>query len=288
MSLLDERTDAGPARRPQSQEDLEISVGALRAKVRQLLTATAEISRFGISAFKTFPDLRHYGSEVLRQSAALILSSALVIWLMMFVIGLQCGVEANYTLKQLGAPLYSGIFAAFCGLRELSPYMWGYILAAKVGCGLVAEIGSMRISDEIDAMEVMGVDSKTYLVGTRVAAAMIAMPFLFIVGLGFNYLSMYLVLVQQFGEVSSGGYDYIFWLYQNPLDLLYVLSKIMATGVVIVIVGCYYGFNARGGPVGVGKATATSMMVNMVLIHVVGVLATQLFWGLSPNAPIAN
>jgi phospholipid/cholesterol/gamma-HCH transport system permease protein len=166
--------------------------------------------------------------------------------------------------------------------------MWGYILAAKVGCGLVAEIGSMRISEEIDAMEVMGVRSRSYLVATRVIAAWIAMPFLYVVGLGAMYLAEYLVVVVQLGGVSEGGYSLIFWLFQNPLDFAYSLTKVMLMGTVIVFVGCYYGFTASGGPVGVGMATAKSMMVNMVLIHVVGVLGSQLFWGLSPNAPIAN
>jgi len=76
------------------------------------------------------------------------------------------------------------VFTSYCGLREMAPYMWAYILAAKVGCGLVAELGSMRIAEEIDAMEVMGVDSMVYLVGARIVAAWLAMPFLFLVGLG--------------------------------------------------------------------------------------------------------
>jgi phospholipid/cholesterol/gamma-HCH transport system permease protein len=290
VTLLDQtpRQTPAPRRAPQSVPDLELTPGVVVGQVRHFAEMTAEITRFGLSIGRRVPELRQYPSEVVRQTAVLVLSSGLIIWLMLFVIGAQCGIEGNYVLKQIGAPLYSGIFTAWCAIREMAPYMWGYILAAKVGCGLVAELGSMRISDEIDAMEVMGVDSKTYLVASRLVAALLAMPFLYIVGLGVMYTAEYLVVVVQFGEVSPGGYDFIFWLYQNPLDLLYSLTKVMAMGVVIVVVGCYYGYNARGGPIGVGKATATSMMVNMVLIHVIGVLGTMLFWGLSPNAPIAN
>jgi phospholipid/cholesterol/gamma-HCH transport system permease protein len=102
------------------------------------------------------------------------------------------------------------------------------------------------------------------------------------------YIAEYLTVVVQLGGVSSGGYSFIFWLYQNPLDFLYSMAKVMSMGTVIIFVGCYYGYNASGGPVGVGRNTAKSMMLNMVLIHVVGVLGTQLFWGLAPNAPIAN
>ncbi|MDT7587448.1 MAG: phospholipid/cholesterol/gamma-HCH transport system permease protein [Pseudonocardiales bacterium] len=112
------------------------------------------------------------------------LTSGLIIWVMQGVIGFECGLEASYTLKQIGAPIYSGVFNAWCSLREMSPYMWGYIFAAKVGCGLVAEIGSMRIADEIDAMEVMGIKSRSYLVGTRVLAVWISIPFLYPVGVG--------------------------------------------------------------------------------------------------------
>lgn len=261
---------------------------ALGKSVQNGFITAGDIVRFSRETISSFRDVRHYSSEVLHQAGILILSSGLIIWAMQGVMGTICGLEASYTLKQIGAPLYSGIFNAYCGLREMSPYMWGYIFAAKVGCGLVAELGSMRISDEIDALEVMGIKSKAYLVGTRILAAWIAIPFLYTVGLAIMYITMYLVTVVQLGGVSSGGYLYIFWLYQNPLDFLFSQIKVLSYGTTIVFVGCYFGFNASGGPVGVGKATAKSMMINMVLIHVLGVLTTQLFWGLSPNAPIAN
>lgn len=276
---------------PNTTEDDRGGVPFLSSGINQVrsgLETTGEIVRFSASTILSIRDVRLYSTEVLHQAGALILSSGLIIWVMQGVIGSQCALEGSYTLRQIGAPLYSAIFNSYCGLREMSPYMWGYIFAAKVGCGLVAELGSMRISDEIDALEVMGIKSKAYLVGTRVLAAWIAIPFLYTVGLAFMYVTMYLVTVVQLGGVSPGGYTYIFWLYQNPLDFIYSEIKVMSFGTTIVFVGCYFGFNARGGPIGVGLATAKSMMINMVLIHVLGVLGTQLFWGLSPNAPIAN
>jgi phospholipid/cholesterol/gamma-HCH transport system permease protein len=256
--------------------------------VLKSLAGVGEIARFAGQVVRELPEVRKHSTEVLHQAGVLILSSGLIIWVMQAVMGYECGLEASYTLKQIGAPIYSGVFNAWCGLREMAPYMWGYIFAAKVGCGLVAELGSMRIADEIDALEVMGIHSRSYLVGTRVLAVWIAMPFLYTVGLGIMYFAEYLITVVNLGGVSPGGYLYIFWLYQNPLDFLYSMCKIMTMGTVICFVGCYYGFTATGGSVGVGKNTAKSMMLNMVLIHIVGVLGTQLFWGLSPNAPIAN
>ncbi|MCF7550732.1 ABC transporter permease [Pseudonocardia sp. WMMC193] len=277
----------GPEQPPETTPS-HVEVGFGADKVKESFTTGGQIAKFSASIVRNLGDVRHYATEVFHQSGILILSSGLIIWVMQFVIGYQCGLEANYTLKQIGAPLYSGIFTAWCAIREMGPYMWGYIFAAKVGCGLVAELGSMRISDEIDAMEVMGVRSRSYLVGTRIIAAWVAMPFLYTVGLGIMYVAEYLTVVVQLGGVSPGGYSFVFWLYQNPLDFLYSLIKVMSMGTVIIFVGCYYGYNASGGPVGVGRNTAKSMMLNMVLIHVVGVLGTQLFWGLAPNAPIAN
>lgn len=262
--------------------------GTLVDKAKGVLETAGDITHFSFEAIRAIPKLRLYPSEVFRQAAILIVSSGFIVWLMEFVIGLQCGLEGNYTLKQIGAPVYSAIFSAWCAIREMAPYMWGYILAAKVGCGLVAEIGSMRISEEIDALEVIGVRPMAYIVASRVVGAWIALPFLYVIGLGIMYFAEWLVVVKQLGEVSNGGYLNLFWLFQNPTDFFYSLLKIMAMGTAIVFVGCYYGYKARGGPVGVGWNTAKSMMLNMVLVHVIGMFGTQLFWGLSPNAPIAN
>jgi phospholipid/cholesterol/gamma-HCH transport system permease protein len=230
---------------------------------------------------------RFFG-EALRQAGVLIVGSTIVIWSLCFIIGLQCGIEGSYLNRSIGAPAYAGVFAAWCDLRELVPYAFGYMLAAKIGTGLVAEIGAMRITDEIDALEVMGISSMTFLCATRLLAAMMVLPFMYLAAVGAGFLASYLAVVQQIGEVSSGGFFLIFWMFQNPPDLLYSLIKGMAMAIVIVIVGCYYGYTASGGPVGVGTATAKSMVLNTVAIHLVGMLGTQVFWGFNPNAPIGG
>lgn len=287
MTTTPERPRADRPSAPTPQ-DSEISLSSAAASVRAALTTGGEILRFSWQVTRSLPEVRVHWTEVVRQAAILVLSSALIIWAMQFVMGTMCGTEAIYTLKQVGAPIYSGIFNAWCAVRELVPYMWGYILAAKIGCGLVAEIGSMRIAEEVDALEVMGVDSRSYLVGTRVVAAWLSMPFLYAVSLGMMSLGEILVTVYYVGGVSPGGHMYIFWLYQNPLDFLFSMVKGMTMGTAIVFVACYYGYTVRGGSVEVGKNTARSMVLNMVLIHMIGALGTQLFWGLSPNAPIGN
>jgi phospholipid/cholesterol/gamma-HCH transport system permease protein len=231
--------------------------------------------------------LRFFG-ETLRQAGILILSSTIVIWGLIFIIGLQCGIEGAYFNRSVGSPAYAGVFAAWCDLRELVPYAFGYMMAAKVGTGIVAELGSMRISDEIDALEVMGIDSMLFLCATRLLAAWMVLPFMYIAAVGAGFFASYLAVVQQIGEVSSGGFFLVFWMFQNPPDLLYSVIKGMLMATVIVLVGCYYGYNAGGGPVGVGTATAKSMVLNIVLVHLIGMLGTQLFWGANPRAPIGG
>jgi len=247
--------------------------------VRFCGTVVGEV--FGLRVFRFF-------GEALRQAGLLILTSTLVIWGLIFIIGLQCGIEGAYFNRAVGSPAYAGVFAAWCDLRELVPYAFGYMMAAKVGTGIVAELGSMRISDEIDALEVMGISSMTFLCATRLLAAWLVLPFMYLAGIGAGFFASYLAVVQQIGEVSSGGYFLIFWMFQNPPDLLYSVIKGMAMATLIVLVGCYYGYNASGGPVGVGTATAKSMVLNIVLVHLVGMLGTQLFWGANPRAPIGG
>jgi phospholipid/cholesterol/gamma-HCH transport system permease protein len=157
-----------------------------------------------------------------------------------------------------------------------------------VGTGIVAELGSMRISDEIDALEVMGIDSMLFLCATRLLAAWMVLPFMYIAGVGAGFFASYLAVVQQIGEVSSGGFFLVFWQFQNPPDLLYSVIKGMTMATAIVLVGCYYGYTASGGPVGVGTATAKSMVLNIVLVHLIGMVFTQLFWGANPRAPIGG
>ncbi len=236
---------------------------------------------YGLRVFRFF-------GESLRQAGILIISSTIVIWGLVFIIGLECGIEGAYFTRSTGAPGYSGLFTAWCDLRELVPYAFGYMMAAKVGTGIVAELGSMRISDEIDALEVMGISSMTFLCASRLLAAWMVLPFMYLAAIGSGFLASYLAVVQQIGEVSSGGYFLTFWMFQNPPDLLYSVIKAMFMATIIVLVACYYGYNAGGGPVGVGTATAKSMVMNIVLVHLIGMLGTQLFWGANPRAPIGG
>jgi phospholipid/cholesterol/gamma-HCH transport system permease protein len=265
-------------------------MNALLALPREWLGETGELAGFAGRVVRDVYSLRvvRFLGESLRQAGILIVSSTLIIWSLMFLIGLQCGTVGAYFTEAQGAPSYAGVFSAWCGLREFIPYAFGYMMAAKVGTGIVAEIGAMRIADEIDALEVMGVDSLTFLCATRLLAAWLVLPFVYVAGIGGAFLASYLAVVQQVGSVSSGGYLLIFWQFQNPPDFIYSTIKAMFMATAIVLVGCYYGYHAGGGPVGVGTATAKSMVLNLVLVHVIGMLGTQVFWDSNPRAPIGG
>lgn len=262
----------------------------VRSKLEQWIEDFGRVVKFGTEVTVDIFNGRvmAFFGETLRQAGVLIIGSAVVIWTLMFFIGLQCGIEGAYSLRAFGAPAYAGVFTAWCDLREMVPYAFGYMMCAKVGTGIVAELGSMRINDEIDALEVMGIDSVLFLGSTRLLAAWLVLPFLYVTGVAGAFAASYLAVVQQVGDVSAGSYSLIFWLFQNPPDLLFSLIKAMTMATVIVIIGCYYGYNVTGGPVGVGTSTAKSMVANIVVVHLVGMMGTVFFWGANPRAPIGG
>jgi len=229
-----------------------------------------------------------FTGEVLRQAGILILGSVFIILLLVFILGLQCGIEGAYGSQAVGSPSFAGAFTALCDLREVTPYAFGYMMAAKVGTGFVAELGSMRISEEIDALEVMGFDSMLYLCSTRLLGMWLVLPFVYIAAVAAGFFASYVAVVVQIGKVSAGGYFQIFWQFQDPIDLLYSSIKAMAMATFVVLVGCYYGYTASGGPAGVGAATARSMVVNIIGIHAIGLVGTQLFWGGNARSPIGG
>jgi phospholipid/cholesterol/gamma-HCH transport system permease protein len=262
--------------------------GNTTGTVGHVIGEAGEIAAFTGGLLVALPKTWRYSAEILRQAGIIIVGSALVIFFMEFLVGLMCATEADYVLRGYGATAYTGVFTAWCGVRELAPSMFGYIVAAKIGCGLVAEIGSMKINDEIDAMATMGISPVSYIAATRLIAAWLTFPVIFIIGLGFHIMADYFVIVVQIHEVSLGGWELLQWSVLHPIDILEAEIKIMVSGTLIVVVGMYYGFRAKGGPAGVGTATARSMILNLVLVNISGAVLTTLFWGTTPNAPLGG
>jgi len=270
----------------------EAVVGKRRPVVAILLgdrgLAFGEASNFFWRVTRGVLRVRPYFVEVVRQATILAQGSVIIVLALVLSYGLVTGIESSYAARLVGAPSLAALGPAIGGLRELTPYAFGYMMAAKVGTGIVAELGAMRISEEIDALEVMGINSVTFLCATRLLAAWIVLPFMYLTAIGVGYLASYIAVVKQIGYVSAGGYLLIFWQFQNAPDFLYSVIKGMFMATAIVLVACYYGYNASGGPVGVGTATAKSMVLNLILVNLIGMLGTQVFWGANPRAPIGG
>ncbi len=258
--------------------------------MRELFVPFGDLVRFSLRVMRGIFSGRvlRFSGETIRQAGILITGSVLIVLGLVFILGLQCGIEGAYGSRAVGASSTVGAFTALCDLREVTPYAFGYMMAAKVGTGIVAELGSMRISDEIDALEVLGIESMVFLCATRLLAMWLVLPFVYLAAVAVGFLGSYVAVVEQIGEVSAGGYFQIFWQFQDPIDLAYSAIKGMGMAVFVVLVGLYYGYNAGGGPVGVGTATAKSMVANILGIHVIGLLGTQLFWGDNARAPIGG
>ena len=160
-------------------------------------------------------------------------------------------------------------------------------LSATVGCGFTAQLGAMRISEEIDALEVMAVPSLPFLVTTRLIAGFIAVIPLYVIGLLSSYLSTRTIATAYYGQ-STGTYDHYFRLFLPPVDILWSFGKVLVFAVVIVMTHCYYGYTAKGGPAGVGIAVGRAVRTAIVAINVVDFFLSLAIWGSTTNVRIAG
>src|SRR4051795_9714769 len=188
-------------------------------------------------------------SDITIGAGALIVGGGMifVIFSMSFFTGTEVGLQGFKGLQQIGAEAFTGLVGSFANTREVTPLIAGVAFAAQVGAGFTAELGAMRISDEIDALEVMSVPSKPYLIATRVTAALIAIVPLYLISLFASFFATKLVSTKFFG-LSPGVYDYYFRLYLPFQDVVYSVIKAMCFAIVVALIHCYYGYNASGGP----------------------------------------
>ena len=260
------------------------------AGVRSSVETLGNVVNFAGGAIAHIPSSTRYMREVWWYAAFLAIGSTPIALVLTYFTGSECSIEAYYSLSQIGAQSLAGVFNAICDTREITPLFFGFAIGAKVGCGLVAELGTMRVNEEIDALEVMGIPSKIYLVSTRMLACFIVLPFMYILALGVSYLGSYVVQMVQVpsGTISSGVYSDYFFRFLNIQDLFFSMIKAVVFAFLIVCVAVYYGYNVTGGAVGIGKAVAKTMAVALVVTVVVNALLTQIFWGTNPNLPIAT
>jgi len=195
-----------------------------------------------------------------------------------FFTGTEVGLEGFTGLSQIGAEAFTGVISSLANTREITPLVAGVALAAQVGAGFTAQLGAMRISEEIDALEVMGVNSIVYLVATRVWAALIAMIPLYLAALFASYLATELIVTKFFG-LSTGTYQHYFQLFLPPIDVLYSFLKAMVFAVAVTLIHCYYGYNATGGPAGVGVAAGRAIRLSIIVVVLLNLLLSLVLFG---------
>jgi phospholipid/cholesterol/gamma-HCH transport system permease protein len=259
---------------------------AALSRVRGWTRTLGEIVQFAFVSVIQIPQSLRYIREVWWYAAFIAIGSTPVALILTTATGAECSVEAYYSLSQIGALTLTGVFNAICDTREITPLFFGFAIGAKVGCGLVAELGTMRVNEEIDALEIMSMPTRVYLVSVRMLACFIVLPFMYLLSLAMSYLGSYLVQHFQIRQVSDGVYFDYFWRFLNTQDLLFSMTKAVVFAILIVSVALYYGYNVTGGAVGIGRAVAKTMATALVMVVVVNAVLTQVFWGNNPNLPI--
>jgi phospholipid/cholesterol/gamma-HCH transport system permease protein len=263
--------------------------GALDDLGRQML--------FYIRVIKSVPrTIMNYGKEILRLLAEVALGSGSlaiiggtigVITAMCFFTGTAVGIQGYAALDQLGTAALTGFISAYFNTREIAPIVAGIALAATVGCGFTAQLGAMRISEEVDALETMAIPSLPFLVTTRVIAGLIAVVPLYIVGLLASYFATRLTVTQLNGQ-SPGTYDHYFNTFLPPGDVLWSFAKVLIFAIVVILIHCYYGYYASGGPAGVGVAVGLAVRTSIVAINIVDLLASMAIWGTNVTVRLAG
>jgi phospholipid/cholesterol/gamma-HCH transport system permease protein len=261
------------------------SLGALGAHLRFYVAALGDIP----FALRRRSEIMRHVSDITIGAGALIAGAgtAGVIFFMAFFTGTQVGLEGFKGLQLIGAEAFTGFVSAFANTREITPLIAGITLAAQVGAGFTAELGAMRISEEIDATEVIAVRPIPYLVSTRIVGAFIAVVPLYLISLFASYFATRVMVVNYLG-LSGGTYGHYFTLFLPAADVIYSLAKALIFAVVVVLIHCYYGYYASGGPAGVGVAVGRAIRTSIVAINIVNLLMSAIFWGTGETVRIAG
>ena len=253
-------------------------------------------ARFYGRAIKAMPRALRYRplildliSDITIGVGAIILGAGMffVIFSMSFFTGTQVGLEGFQGLQQIGAEAFVGLVSSWANTREITPLIAGIALAAQVGAGYTAQLGAARISEEIDALEVMAIPSLIYMVATRIWAALLTMIPLYLAALFSSYMATQ-AIVTKFFELSSGTYTHYFQLFLPAIDIFYSLIKAMCFAVVVTLIHCYYGYNASGGPAGVGVATGKAIRMSIVVVVILNLFLSLLMWGGGDTVSIAG
>jgi phospholipid/cholesterol/gamma-HCH transport system permease protein len=277
--------------------------GALRPVARiwdrtsDTLENIGQESAFAVRAMAWFfKVLSRYKKETVRilsevafgtGALAVIGGTVVIVVFMTFFTGLEVGQEGYTSLNGLGAAVYTGFISAYFNTREIAPIIAGIALSSTVGCGFTAQLGAMRISEEVDALEVMAIPSLPYLVTTRVIAGMVAVIPLYVLGLLSSYVSTELITTKLFHQ-SSGTYHHYFTEFLPRSDIFISFGKVMIFALIIILFHCYYGYRASGGPAGVGVAVGRSVRLVITSIVAVDLLLDLAIYGSQVTVRIAG
>lgn len=240
--------------------------------------------------------LTRYPREVMRilaevalgRGALVLVAGTLgIIIFQVLAVGSVVGLVGYQGLKQVGIQPYIGFLSAYFNTREVAPLVAGNALVATVGAGFTAQLGAMRISEEIDAVEVMAIPSIPFLVTTRVIASFIAVIPLYFVGLIGTYVATQAISIHYYG-LTGGTYDHYFSLFLPPIDVLYSFLKVLVFAIILTLICCYYGFRASGGPAGVGVAVGRAVRLSLVMIVVSDFFLSLALWGSTTTVRIAG
>ncbi len=293
MALLDK--DAPPAEPPPPRPQAR----PRRSPTRWLrwLDETGDHLIFHITAVLWIPrTLRRYIKEVQRLLAEVAFGSGGlgviggtvgVMIGMTLATGTVVGLQGYAAMNELGTTAFTGFISAYFNTREIAPLVAGLALSATVGAGFTAQLGAMRINEEVDALEGMGIRSMPYLVTTRIIAGVVAIVPLYGIGLLSSYAASRLVTVWINGQ-SKGTYDHYFNLFLAPEDVLLSTLKVLIFSVVVILAHCYYGYTAKGGPAGVGIAVGRSVRNAIVIISITDFFLSLAIWGATTTVRVAG
>ena len=213
---------------------------------------------------------------------AVIGGTVVIVTTLTMSVGGLVAIQLFRSLSDVGVQALSGFASAYINTRLACPLVACIGLAATIGAGATAQLGAMRINEEIDALEVMGIHSITYLVSTRVVAGVIVVIPLWCLATLSGYVATRTLVIFAYGQ-APGVYDHYFHTYLQPTDLIWSMLQVIGTGITIMLVHTFYGFNASGGPAGVGESVGRAVRASLVLAVAVTLAVAMAAYGVSGN-----
>jgi phospholipid/cholesterol/gamma-HCH transport system permease protein len=218
---------------------------------------------------------------------ALIGGTVVIVSFMTAAVGVEIGLQGYSQLGSIGVPALAGFVSAYVNTREGAPLIAAIALIATVGGGFTAQLGAMRVAEEIDALETMAVRSVAFLVSTRVVAGLLAVTPLYAMSLIISYASTEFV-VTVINHQPTGTYLHYFQVFLAPSDIVISLVKLVVMAVTVMLVHCYYGYHATGGPVGVGIGVGRAVRASLIIVMTIDLLLSMILYGHSTTLNISG